>query len=843
MNRRQALGLIAAAPASAAQFRSRWSASNKERVWIGPEYWANPLQDWRLRNGRIECIVPGGERNVFLLPHELTDKAAAFETAVRIGRVNPDEQAEGFAGFRVGIKGRYNDYRDDAVWGIGMNAGIAADGRLFIGTLTDAAPRVTTAVDDVELTLSAEPAGSAYTVRLIAADRASNILAQETRRDVPADWLKGGLALVCHSGRVQPSPDPKSIVVTMSGLNRPGSERGGAMRCWFADWRVSGDKVAVHEDRAWGPILFTMHTLSRGTMKLTAQFAPIDTEGQTAKLEVKAAGGAWKQLATSPIDAESRTAVFRVPQWNDRVDTPFRVTLGEAAIEGTVRKDPRDKGKLVVGGLSCVNDLGFPHTEVVHGLKHFRPDVLLFTGDQIYERVGGYGIQRMPIPVATLDYLRKWYIFGWAFRDVMADTPSVCMPDDHDVYHGNVWGAGGRHAEGEGQPGQDSGGYLQPAPWVNMMQRTQTSHLPDPVDPEPVEQGIGVYFTSMKFGGVDFAILEDRKWKSAPKVVMPDARIVNGWAQNPAHDPTKETQGAQLLGDRQMKFLEQWAADWTGGTWMKIAVSQTIFTNVATLPAPANTDSVTNKLPIMKPGEYAPGELKAADHDSNGWPQPARNAALRVLRKACAFHIAGDQHLGSTVQYGVDDWNDAAWAICVPAVSNLFPRRWFPAEPGKNPRAEFPRNSGEYLDGFGNKVTIHAVFNPSQTGVEPTEVNHRAPGYGIIELDKATRKITAANWARWTDPSQPGAKPVHGWPIVVDQFANGMPTKLKLTTQDVPERAVVQVVEEATGEIVYTVRAAGTKFTPGVPRPGKYTVRVLADNGKVARSKSGLTPL
>jgi len=844
VNRRQALSLIAAAPASAVTFRSAWSVNKKERPWIGPEYWANPMQDWRLRDGRIECFVAGGERSVFLLTHELTGAAAKFETAVRVGRLNPEDKAEGFTGFRIGVKGRYNDYRDDAVYGIGMNAGIAGDGRLFIGELHEGAARVTVPLDNVELTLSAEPEGSGYTVRLVAADKDATVLAQETRRDVPADWMKGGVALVCHSGPVRPSPDPKSINYTMSGPVRQNIERGGAMRCWFADWRVSGDKVAVHADRAWGPILFALHTLSRGTLKMTAQFAPIETEGQTARLEVKS-GSTWKQVASSGLDAEARIAVFRVEKWNDRVDTPYRVTLGDASFEGVVRKDPREKGKLVVGGLSCVNDGGFPHTEVVNGLKHFKPDVLLFTGDQIYERVGGYGIQRLPIPVATLDYLRKWYIFGWSFRDLFADTPTVCMPDDHDVYHGNVWGAGGRHAEGEGQPGQDSGGYLQPAPWVNMVQRTQTSHMPDPFDPTPVEQGIGVYYTSLKVGGVDFAILEDRKWKSAPKVAMPNARITNGFAQNPEWNSSKngDVAGAQLLGDRQLKFLDEWAADWAGGTWMKVAVSQTIFTNLATLPAPANTDSVTGKLPVMKPGEYPSGEIPVADHDSNGWPQSGRNAALRAMRKACAFHIAGDQHLGSTVQYGVDEWNDASWAICVPAVSNLFPRRWFPPAPGRNARAEFPKNTGEYLDGFGNKITVHAVFNPSQVPIEPFEVNHRAPGYGIIELDKSTRKITAANWARWTDPSKPGAKPEAGWPVVIDQLANGMPTKLKLAPVDVPDRAIVQVVEESTKEVLYTVRSTGTKFVAGVPRPGNYTLRVLADTGKVARTKSGLKPV
>ena len=34
-----------------------------------------------------------------------------------------------------------------------------------------------------------------------------------------------------------------------------------------------------------------------------------------------------------------------------------------------------------------------------------------------------------------------------------------------------------------------------------------------------------------------------------------------------------------------------------------------------------------------------------ADFDANGWPQTGRNRALRAMRKAFAFHIAGDQHL------------------------------------------------------------------------------------------------------------------------------------------------------------------------------------------------------
>jgi hypothetical protein len=38
------------------------------------------------------------------------------------------------------------------------------------------------------------------------------------------------------------------------------------------------------------------------------------------------------------------------------------------------------------------------------------------------------------------------------------------------------------------------------------------------------------------------------------------------------------------------------------------------------------------------------------------------------------------------------------------------------------------------------------------------------------------------------------------------------------------ENSIVQVIEEATGEILYTVRIEGTRFQPRVYAAGKYTV-------------------
>jgi hypothetical protein len=821
LNRREAVALLAAAPAL---------PQSTTQPWLGPQYWANPLQDWRMNDGRIECVNPGGDRNVYLLTHEATAASGTLELRVIIGRLDGggSAAAQGWVGFRVGIRGMFDHHLDSAVFGIGVNVGVTPDGRLFIGSVHDSAPRVAGPLEGIELALTAEPAGDGYNVRLAAGG------AEIRRTGVPAAWLTGGVALVCHSGPVLDTPDESAAQMTMSGVNKRGQESGGAVRFWFRDWRVAGTKLQAHPDRAVGPILFAMHTVQKGVLKMTAQLMPVAT-GEMAVLEVRR-GGQWREAARSTIDPLARTAHFRVAKWDQAVDTPYRVRFRDHEWTGTVRRDPTDKPRIVVAGLSCNNDLGFPHADVVRNIAHFRPDLVAFTGDQIYERAGGYGIVRAPVERAALDYLRKWYMFGLEYRELLRDTPAVCLPDDHDVYHGNIWGAGGRKAEGTGPPAQDSGGYQQAAEWVNMVQRTQTAHMPDPFDPTPVDQNIGVYYCSFEIGGVSFAVVEDRKWKSAPKAALPSARIVNGWAQDPGYRAPVDgdAAGAQLLGDRQLRFLDQWAGDWPGGVWMKCCISQTIFCNLATLPKPANTDAVTSKLPLEPVGGHARDEVAVADHDSNGWPQSGRNAALRALRKCFAFHIAGDQHLGSTIQYGIDDWNDASWAVCVPAVANIFPRRWYPPSPGRNAKSHDPRCTGEFTDGFGNKVTVHAVFNPQAVDHKPTALHRRAPGYGIVEFDRGSRTIIVSNWARWTDARAVGAAPMPGWPVTIRQLDNGMPRGRMLAEVKLPKpNMVVQVLEG--DRVLYTVRASGSTFTPGVPGPGEYRVRVLDDRGRVVR--------
>lgn len=836
--------LLAVCAANAqSTFRSEWPSS-ATRPWAGPDYWANPLQDWRITSGRLENVAAGGDRNVFLLTREIAARDGNLETSVTLGRLESDTEplGPGIAGFRFGIRGAFNDYRDSAVRGDGVNAGLMTDGRLFIGSTQTAGPKISPPFQNVTLRLTAN-CKSTQCALALTASRGGAVLGKVERSGAPASWMPGGIALVSSSGKVLDTPLSPEVLEGFG--DRRGTQRGGTVRFWFKDWQVAGSMVSAHPQRAFGPILFAMHTLSHRVLKLTAQLAPVDEPGVEAVLEIGDSAGAWKQAAKSPIDRMARTATFRIANWDDTRDTPYRVRYRESAFSGTIRKDPKSKPQIVVAAFTGNNDLGFPHADVVRNVKHHRPDLLYYTGDNIYERVGEYGIQRQPVETATLDYLRKWYLFGWEYSELLKDIPAVCLPDDHDVYHGNLWGAGGRRSWGEGYEGQDRGGYVMPPDWVNMVERTQTSHMPDPDDPTPIEQGIGVYYGHLLYGGLSTAIIEDRKWKSAPKEMLPKAQIINGWAQNPAYDAPKDgdAPGAQLLGPRQEAFLEKWAHDWKNGVWMKTVVSQTIFANLATLPRGSNTDAGTPKLRVMQPGEYAQNEIPVADHDSNGWPQTPRNRALRSMRKAMAFHIAGDQHLGSTIQYGIDSFNDAGWAICVPSVANVWPRRWYPEQEGANRKPGQPKNMGEFLDGFGNKITVHAVSNPIANNIKPTAINHRAPGYGIVTFDRTTRKITIANWPRWVDATQSGAKPYEGWPITIDQIQNGLPAGgVSLGRHEAAGMTdpVVQVINEATKAIVYTFRIRGSSFEPRVREKGVYTVRFFDPDGKAEKVVRGV---
>jgi len=544
-------------------------------------------------------------------------------------------------------------------------------------------------------------------------------------------------------------------------------------------------------------IAFALYTQDGGVMKLTAQLYPLKPgESREARLELQREG-TWVEAAKVPVLFPGWSAHFRVEKWDATKDVPYRVRHGDqASFEGVIRRDPVDQEEIVVANMSCNSSrtTGL-RPEIIDNLKAQNPDLLFFGGDQTYRHT---------------EHTAGWIEFGLQFRELMRDRPTIAIPDDHDVGHPNLWGENGKRSL---RKDNADGGYFYPVEYVNMVQRQQSWHLPDPVDPAPVERGITVYFTRLRVGGIDFAILEDRKFKSGPEGKIPPMGPRPDHINDPNYDPkTIDLPGLELLGARQLKFLREWGQDWAGAE-MKAVFSQTAFCGAVHLHG-------------------QPENRLLADLDCNGWPQTGRNRALEEIRRARAVHLCGDQHLAVMLKHGITAWGDGPYAFTSPALVNtIYGRWWHPVDekPGANPVAGSPLPwTGDFKDGLGNRMSIMAYANPPDIKDE----RQRADGCGLVRFHKKTRRITVECWPRFADAKLGDQAQFPGWPITVnadDNDGREPVAWLPELTFEGATNPVVQVIDEKSGELLYTIRVAGTQFQPPVFSDSVFTVRVGRD--------------
>lgn len=714
-----------------------WS---KDRIWIGPEYWANPLQDWKVSEGAISGLA-ARNRTLHSLTKQVVELEGSFRLTVRARLdAGPSLETAGTkGGFRLGLQGPIADYRfallNSDQW---IDAGVGYDGRLSISD--------SESLDQLPMNnwiqLSLEVEFKDDEARLILQGRSENGSSAKVETTLPANQLKGNIALL--SDGLEQRPD-----------------RLQAATWRFKDWQIDGDAIEENLDQAFGPILWTQYTLSRKTLKLAALMATVEESDGLVRLQLKS-GSDWKEVAQAEMDPLSRTALFRIENWNEDLNTDYRIAYrwqGRTFYwDGTIRRDPKEKATVRVAAFSCDNGYIFPNAKMAANVAIQDPDLLYFAGDQIYESFGGFGIAREPVDLAMLDYLRKYWMFGWSWRELLRDRPSIIIPDDHDVFQGNIWGHGGRRIPGMGSPpsGADwpKGGYAMHPDWVNAVQRTQTIHFPDPVDPAPAEQGIEVYFTELLYGGLSIAVLEDRKFKSGPLAVFGDRYDSIRGAGLEAMDPSD----AELLGSRQETFLQNWM-DTENEADFRVALSQTILCKVTT---------------------HAGRDLRSggSGFDSGGWPKNKRDRALGILGQSKVVMVHGDQHLGALVHHGVDDWEDGPIGFMVPGVANGFPRAWWPEEVGENRNPNEPNWTGRYLDDLGNRITVLAAGNPEvgsneipKNEIHPEKLGHlKGSGHGIIDFNRSTKEATFELWRLDFDARNP--KPD-------DQFI-GFPKTVKL---------------------------------------------------------------
>jgi hypothetical protein len=551
-------------------------------------------------------------------------------------------------------------------------------------------------------------------------------------------------------------------------------------------WKVT--EAPAHE-----VIEFVLYTVHDDVLKLTAHLYELEPRSDhTVHLEIRR-GDAWRHVAQSEVSGPDWTAVFRVEDWDSSRDQEYRVSHADIAFySGIIRRDPVDKEEIVVAAFTgnSNTDRG-PRPDVIANIKRLDPDLLFFSGDQVYDHH---------------DHCASWLLFGRQFGEITRNRPTVVTPDDHDVGNRNLWGEGG--AVGPG-------GYKDPD-YVRQVERAQTSHLPDPYDPTPIQRGIGVYYTSLTWGRIGFAIIEDRKFKSQVDVLDRDELAQAGVVfsredhiKQLPHPEALDVPGAELLGDRQLAFLRDWTADWTGQD-MKAVLSQT---------PPAMTTQVHSSRRYRLAG----------DLDSNGWPQSGRDRALKEIRKGFALMIDGDQHLATLVHHGVEAWGDAGYSFAVPSIVNHFRRWWRPQEPERDAPEGTLEHTGRYTDGLGNKITMVAYANPDPSRRRYDKWRAQAAGFGIVRFNKRTRQITLECWPRGCAVTDPECRQYPGWPVTIDQEDNyGRKAVAYLPTLEIADQEdpLVQVIEESSGEIVYTLRINGMSYRPKVFEGGSYTVKV-----------------
>tara|TARA_R110002049_G_scaffold27321_3_gene94397 strand:- start:25393 stop:27555 length:2163 start_codon:yes stop_codon:yes gene_type:complete len=713
------------------------------------------MEDWRVVDGAAECQSLGGDRNVHLITHQLTDPSKPFAMSVVISRVEFNKQDSG-AGFKVGVKSELNEYRSNTFAKSGYRAGVLA-GQLVLGNKTASVSGLDHP-QNVTLRLTGKPAGEQYALQLTAMSADGKELGRIDNQ-FASDAVLGNVAIVNNF-----------IAKPTKRKANPDAEVGSRYR--FNDWAVAGDAFTVKPEREFGPILWSMYSLSDSrseegfVMKISALTGPLgDADNHDIELHIQA-NGTWRKLGIVSLDTDAWTATFRIANWDESVETPYKLVYRERGLDGTEVESvwsgkikPNPVGRpLRIGALTCQNDYGFPYEPVAENLVKLDPDMLYFSGDQLYESHGGYGIIREPADLAILNYLRKFYQHGWAFRDAMKDRPTLCIPDDHDVFQGNIWGEGGKAMDVESGGASSNGGYIEPARMVNVVHKTNAAHHPDIFDPTPVLQDISVYFGDMVYGNVSFAILGDRQWKSGPQHVDTGSGRADHVSDPDFDTSILDKPGLVLLGERQEKFLEHWVDDWRGHE-MKVLLSQTVFAAVAT-----------------HHGRYD-GFLKA-DLDSGGWPQTARNNAIRIIRKGMPLHINGDQHLTTLVQYGIDEQRDSCWSFCTPAIAAGYPRWWRPDESGM-PHENRPKhgldNTGEYLDGFGNKAYVYAVGNP-EVGTEKNrydKAHQKGSGFGVVTVDTEAKTYQLDAFRFLVDATDGKASnQFPGWPVTIHQREN-----------------------------------------------------------------------
>lgn len=529
------------------------------------------------------------------------------------------------------------------------------------------------------------------------------------------------------------------------------------------------------------PILSSFYTCTKDSLFFTAQLMPFVPDSNekfslTITPNIKSTYSFQGKFDSATYQLRFRV---KIPKGFKELDYLLKYRGEQSEIwtskSGIIKTKPSRKNPRIMAlncnGFSFYTDhlldysnLLYPYRQIEKGHQIFQPDIVTFLGDQIYESRPEASIN--VAPYQRLDYLYKWSIWCYTFRDITKNQPTIILTDDHDVFQGNLWGNGGKEIidhpnaiptyYGDNNYDtwmQDQGGYIWGTSFANMVLSSQTSHLPQPQIPA-LKNGLINYFTDYQYGKLNFAILEDKKFKSPPS--NNPFEIYNGFALSDSLNAQDyNNPNFNLLGEQQLNFLSNWSKDLKGKKEAKIILTQSAYASLTTIPLdysplkdkPAKRDSSLQKV--------------SPDMDTNGWPKAGRDRALNTLNQNNILFLSGDQHLGAVIQL-YDSLQTPYTFFSVPAIANTWPRMWWPKDSTQNKKHPL----GNYTDAFGNKINVKAVANPTQNAPTPTNFNYKSPGFGIIDINKKGTKAKLKAYPLFFDLKK---KPLvyKGWPVKV----------------------------------------------------------------------------
>ncbi|NSW95425.1 MAG: hypothetical protein HPY62_12025, partial [Bacteroidales bacterium] len=239
--------------------------SVNDRVWIGEDFWAVPLEDWHVKQGRIEYNGTGQQATCTVLPYIIGPGEKSFTISLDMGLLEMGANS-GSAGIIIGSKAPEDDDIKAAIYfGSGINVGVNTDGYAFAGQSTKNLPSDFD-FSHFRLVLTGEKNKEGFLLHLQVLDDEGKTAVE--LRTMPEAPLAGIIQLVNN---------PRSARSQNSGP-----------KFWFDNISLEGPGLSYIPENRFGPVLWSMHTLSNNILKLTAQMPPIsEKDNQLVEIEFK----------------------------------------------------------------------------------------------------------------------------------------------------------------------------------------------------------------------------------------------------------------------------------------------------------------------------------------------------------------------------------------------------------------------------------------------------------------------------------------------------------------------------------------------------------------------------